>query len=458
MRSSQVKDGVPALLLSALLLLASPVPASADTSTTAPPPHGTGLQRNSFPAYEFAAPRLTPEQVGAVIENVHVETFGVVDSAFIRRYLTLRQGDRVSQFAIDHDYNNLLRLGQYRTRLQVENGSAPHTVRLLWIVQSKYLKPTTHPFYADAPLSAPIQGAGWVITSPPVDNGGGNFSTYSQFSRRANLIRALFTQPLSINADKGTQNSIVTDWFGGRGVYRASQPEAINVYSWNAGEEALWLSQATNGTQVEAGLRVLHSTDELPSAVVATSVFSTYRAPAHISQLSAGVSHGCLTGPNRWYPPYCSLQYRFQVTDAIGGLGANTIYRTVNGDLVRYFSLGESTFLLHGTISRSGGVLPDSFLSCAIAWSYPKPFCGTDEQGLNAEFRLNDHKNNPLQFAFFADEAASRVRGSEVPFATTYFSWYPDMGIGITFRMVRINIAYGKDGGRISGELKGSQY
>jgi hypothetical protein len=430
---------VPALLLLlVLLLLIRPLPASA-----------TAI---------FLPPHLTSEETGARIESVAIETYGVIDPAVVRQYLSLQRGDRLDQESVDHDFNNLKRLGGFGPRLQIQLAGAPHTVRLVWIVQSKFIKPTTHPFYGDAPLSAPIQGVGWIITSPPVDPQGGSFSSYTQFSRRANLARVLFTQPLTVNPVSGTQSSFVADEFGGRGVYRASQPEAINVYSWTTGQEMLWLNQATNGTQVETGVRLIRSTDELPSAVTATSLWSTFKAPAHNTELSAGVSHGCLTGPDRWYPPFCDQQYRFSVTDAIGGMGATDEFHIVTGDYVRYFSVGESTFLLHGTMARSGGVLPDSFLTCAIARSYPKSFCGTDAQGLNAEFRIDDHLTSPWQFALFTEEASSRVRGSEVPFATTYFTWHPDSGIGITYRMVRINIAYGSDGGRIEGELKGAYY
>lgn len=400
-------------------------------------------------------PQVPADEIGAVVARVDIATYGVVDPTVVAHYLALHEGDRIDQRAVNHDFTNLVRLGQFQPRLEIHPGQAAHTVTLRWIIQNKLLRPTTHPYYGDAPLSAPIQGAGWILTSPPLNSYGGYLSSYTQFSRRANLARVLYTQPLSFNPSTGQQSSLIVDEFGGRGVYRASQPKAINVFSWTTGQEALWLNQATNGTQVETGFRVQRSTDELPSAVVATSVYSTYEHPAYNSEFVAGVSHACLVPFTYWYPPACSQQYRFSVTDAIGGLGATTRFRVFSGDYVHYFSVGESTVALHGQMARSGGVLPDSFLLCAVGKSYPKPICGTDEQNMQAEFRLDDHLNHPFQLIFFTEDASARVRGSEVPYAPQTFAWYPDSGVGFVYRIVRIDVSYGKDGGRIFGELKG---
>lgn len=404
-------------------------------------------------------PRIAAVDRGAVIERVSIETFGVVKPGIVRRYLSLHAGDRLEQRGVDRDFNNLLRLGAYQPRLEIERGEGAGRVRLRWIVQSKWLKPTTHPYYADQPLSAPIQGVGFVLTGPPLDRQGAAVSAYTQFSRRANIARILYTQPLTVDASKGEQSSFVFDEFGGKGDFRASEPKAVNVYSWTTGQEALWLQQSTNGTQVETGVRVQRSTDELFSGVTAPSLFSTYAAPAHNTLLLAGVSHACLTGPNRWYPPYCSLQYRFAVTDGIGGLGATDTFRILTGDVAKYVSLGGSTLALHATIARTGGVLPDSFLLCAVARGYPKSFCGTDEQGLTAEFRLDDHQNRPLQFVFFTETASSRVRNAPPgSVALPYFTWHPDSGVGIIYHLVRVNVAYGQQGGRITLELKGQTF
>lgn len=414
-----------------------------------------------FPAAARAAIPLRPPQVpagevGDVVSHVDIQTYGVVDPTVVSHYLALHEGSRIDQAAVDHDFNNLLRLGQFQPRLDIRRGQAPHTVTLRWIIQNKLIRPTTHPYYGDAPLSAPIQGAGWILTSPPLNSNGGYFSSYTQFSRRANLARVLYTQPLNFNASTGQQSSLIVDDFGGRGVYRASQPKAINVFSWTTGQEALWLNQATNGTQVEAGMRVQRSTDQLPSAVVASSVYSTYQHPAYNNELVAGVSHACLVPFTHWYPPSCTHQFRFQVTDAVGGLGATSRFRVVSGDYVQYLSIGQSTLAVHGQLARTGGVIPDSFLLCAVGKAYPKSFCGTDEQNVQAEFRLDDHLNRPFQLIFFTEDASSRVRGSDVPFATRYFSWWPDSGVGFVYKIVRIDVSYGKDGGRLFGELKGT--
>ena len=146
------------------------------------------------------------------------------------------------------------------------------------------------------------------MTGNPVNTHGANFSGYTQFSQRVNLLRVLFTAPLSVDPQTNRANSLIVDAFGGRGVFRASEPEAVSVFSWNAGQEALFLSQRTTGTQVEGGVRVVHSTDELPSNIVAPSIYSTYQAPARATQLIAAISHGCTTPATQWYPPYCGFQ------------------------------------------------------------------------------------------------------------------------------------------------------
>ena len=402
-------------------------------------------------------PVLSARQIGATVEDVAIETYGIVKPVTVRRYLTLHAGSRLSQRALDRDFYNLQRLGGFIPRVTVKNVSLGR-VRLHWTVMNKWLKPTEHPFYGDQPLSAAIQGVGFILTGPPMDSHGTNVSTYTQLSRRANLARVLFTAPLTVNPDTGRANSLIVDAFGGRGVFRASEPEAVNVYSWNAGEEAVFLSQRVTGTQAEAGIRVLHSTDELPSNVVAPSVYSTYEAPAHSTQLTAGLSHGCTTPPTKWYPPYCGFQYRITASDAIGALGATSTYRVIAADAARYFAVGQSTFVLHGSIARTGGVIPDSFLVCATARAYPKQFCGTDAEGATAEFRLNDAKDRPLKFAVFTETAASRVRQSANANASPYFTWHPDTGIAVMFHLLRVDLSYGKGGGRIFLELKGQSY
>ncbi len=409
-------------------------------------------------AAETGPPLIPPEQQGAIVENVAVETYGVVKPITVRRYLSIRVGDRLTQAGVDQDFTNLAKLGAYRTRLILRPGHEAGKVRLRWIVMSKWLKPTTHPYYGDTPLSAPIQGVGFILTGPSMDQHGTNFSTYTQLSRRANLARVLFTAPLSVNPDTGQSSSLIIDGFGGRGDFRASEPKAINVYSWTVGKEALFLTQGTDGTQFEGGMRWSRSTNELSSGLVAPSLYPTNVAPARIAQLIAGVSHACTTPSWRWYPPYCSVQYRFQATDAIGGFGSTSRYRSLSGDVVRYFAVGGSTLALHATAARTGGVLPDSFLLCATVRGYPKSFCGTDAQGATAEYRINDAHNPPLEWVLFTETASSRVRNGTQSFAPPYFTWHPDSGIGLMYHAIRFDLAYGKAGWRLTFELKGQLY
>jgi hypothetical protein len=403
-------------------------------------------------------PSVSATQDGATIDKVTIETYGVVKSITVRRYLKLHHGDRLTQAALNHDFRDLQRVGGYRTRVEVKDGDAPHTVDIHWIVMSRWLKPTAHPFYGDTPLSAPIQGVGFIFTSPQLDDRGTNWSAYTQLSRRANLARVLFTEPLSINPQTGRESSFIADVYGSRGVFRASLPLAINVYSWTTGAEALYLSQGVNGTQFEGGMRLSRSTDEANSAIEAPSLYNTFEHPARATQLVAGVSHACLSGPYQWYPPYCSIQYRVQATDAIGGFSSTQQYRIASADVAKYWGVGDSTLVLHGNAVRSDGVIPDSFLLCSTARGYPKPFCGTDAQSATLEYRIADQKQRPLEFVLFTEDASSRVRGGDQPQALPYFTWHPDSGIGIEYHLVRVDLAYGKGGGRLTFELKGQLY
>jgi hypothetical protein len=410
-------------------------------------------------AQEFLGPpRITGEQAGATIDKVTIETYGVLKASMVRRYLALHHGSCLTQEGLDHDFTDLGRVGSYRTRVTVKPGEAPHTVDLHWIVMSKWLKPTSHPFYGDAPLTAAIQGVGFILTAPPLDTNGTNFSGYTQFSKRANLARGLFTVPLSVNPETGRENSFVADISGGRGVYRASEPLAINVYSWTTGAEALFLSQGVNGTQFEGGLRLLRSVDAATSAIEAPSLYNTFEHAARATQLVAGMSHACLSGPYRWFPPYCDMQYRLQVSDSIGGFGATQEYRLISADVARYVAVGESTLAFHVNAVRTGGVLPDSFLVCSTVRAYPKSFCGTDAEGGTLEYRIDDVKQRPLEFVLFTEDASSRVRAGTQSFALSHFTWFPDSGIGVEYHLVRLDLAYGKDGARLTFELKGQLY
>ena len=249
-------------------------------------------------------PQLTDAEIGATVEDVDFEIYGKLRLVTVRRYLTIQRGSRLEQSAVDQDYANLQHLAdyRYRPRLEIEPGSASGMVRLHWIITSRWLLPTEHPFYANPPLAAPIQGVGFIVNGPPMDSQGSYFSAYTQLSKRANLGRFLFTTPIHVNPDSGTESSVVLDTFGGRGVFRTSVPTAVNVYSWNAGEEALFSTARTDGTQFEGGIRVAHSSNEEWSGLSAPSLYRTDLAPAH-SDDACGGSFARLPGACRAVVP-----------------------------------------------------------------------------------------------------------------------------------------------------------
>jgi hypothetical protein len=404
-------------------------------------------------------PKVSAAIAGAQIEGVTIETYGQTSPSVVRRYLSLRKGSLLDQSGVNRDFTNLRRLAGFIPRLVITQGSATKTATLHWIVMAKLLKPTDHPFYADQPLTAPIQGIGYIITSAPVDSRGSTFSSYSQLSRRANLVRILYTSPIAVNPDKGTETDVIVNTFGGRGVFRASQPLAINIYSWNTGAEAALLHSATNGTQFEVGLRETRSTTAQSTGIVSPYVFQTSKSPAHNTVLEAGYSHACLVPSSQWYPPYCHTQYRLEAFYAPGWFGSTSEYQSYLADAAQYVGVGKSTLVLHGAESRTGGVVPDSFLVCAYVRAYPKAWCGTDAQQATAEFRLDDALPHVFKFAFFTETASSRLRGGTQAFALPTFQWHSDSGVGIIFRnYIRLDIAYGSGGGRLSVALQGQTY
>jgi hypothetical protein len=406
-----------------------------------------------------ATPRIAVTERGAKIAAVTIETYGVVKPVVVERYLSLHAGDALDQSAVERDYKNLTRLGGWRTRLDIRRDPQTAAVSLHWIVIARQFEPTDHPFYADQPLSTPIEGVGWIANSPPLDDRGSTVSTVSQLSRRANLFRALYTMPLSVDASTGRESDFIVDEFGGRGVYRASQPLAINVNSWAMGVEALYLVRDTGGTQLEFGVEQVRSTCARPTYITAPSLYDTYYAPAQNTLLKAGISHACPVPPTQWHPPYCYLQYRLEAIDAIGGLGANTQYRGILADAAQYTRVGSSTLVLHGGIWRTGGVLPTSALVCATGLrGYAKGTCGTDADVLQAEYRIADARPGNWKFILFTETAESRVRGGDQPFALPGFIWHGDSGVGVMYRGVRLNLAYGSQGGRLTYELQGQLF
>jgi outer membrane protein assembly factor BamA len=71
------------------------------------------------------SPQVAIVERGAKIAAVSIETYGVVKTEEVQRYLSLRQGDMLEQSAVDRDYNNLTRLAGWRARLMVERDPLP---------------------------------------------------------------------------------------------------------------------------------------------------------------------------------------------------------------------------------------------------------------------------------------------------------------------------------------------
>jgi hypothetical protein len=395
---------------------------------------------------------------GARVADVSIETYGITDPALAMHYLSLRAGDVLSQRAVVADYTNLETLAGLRARLEIRRHPDSGSVSLHWIVLGKWFQTTDHPFYGDQPLTIPIEGFGWVFTSRPLDSSGATLSSYSQVALRAQLARIVYTKPLWVNPASGREGDLIVNTFGARGVFRASEPVTEDVYSWATGNEVDYLVHGTNGTQVEFGLRNTRSTSAKPTYITAPSLSDTFYKPARSTTLEAGVSHRCPVPPTQWYPPYCSLQYRVEAFDSIGGLGATTEYRTLFADAAQYNRVGASSLVFHGALNRTGGVLATSGLLCAYTFGYAKATCGTDANLIQAEFRIADARPGPLKFILFSETAASRVRGGDQPFAPSSFAWRADSGVGVMYHGFRFNLAYGNQGGRITYEVIGQLF
>jgi hypothetical protein len=416
----------------------------------------TGRQPAS--AARETPPHVEAGDVGAKIDDVSIEAYGVTGTRFAMRYLALHKGDVVTQSAILRDYTNLSMLAGLRTRLAIRHEAGSGGVTLHWIVLGPVFAPTDHPFYGDQPLSIPIEGFGTVLTSPPLDRSGANLSLITQVALRAQLARIVYTQPLWVNAATGREGDLIVDSYGARGVFRASEPVTQDIYSWVEGDEALYLVRGTNGTQVEFGFRTTRSTSAKPTYIVAPSLIDTYENAVRDTAIEAGVSHTCPIAPTHWYPPNCYVQYRVEAFDDIGGLGANSEYRSIFTDIAQYTRIGSSTFVVHGALTRTGGVLPTSFLACAYTFGYAKATCGTDTDLVQTEFRIADARPGPLKFILFTETASSRIRGGDQVFAPATFQWRADSGVGLQYRGFRFNIASGSDGGRITYEVQGQLF
>jgi hypothetical protein len=400
-------------------------------------------------------PVVPASDVGAPIDDVVIESYGITTPEIAKRYLSLHKGDTLTLDGVQHDYVNLERLADLRTRLRIDRGP-DHGVTLHWIVLGKWFEITDHPFYGDQPLTIPIGGLGTIVSSHPLDSNGTTISSYSQIALRAKLARLVVTRPLWVDAANGREGDFIVNELGARGDFRTDQPFTQDIYSWVQGPEALYLDRGANGTQREFGVRSTRDTSASSSYITAPSVSDTYDTPARSTTLEVGLSHGCPL--RRLYPPYCYLQYRLEGFDSIGGLGANNFWRAGFVDLAQYNRIGASTFVVHGSLYRSGGTIPTSNVTCANTWSYAKPLCGTDSNLLEAELRLADARPGIVKAILFVDTAAARVRGGDQYFVPSAFFWRGDAGVGLTYRTLRVNVAYGTQGGRITLEVVGSLY
>jgi hypothetical protein len=430
--ATQLKRRVLAALFAAVVLCAAPASAAIELPPVVP-----------------------ASDVGARIDDVVMETYGITTPEIAKRYLSLHKGDTLTQERVQHDYRNLERLADLRTRLRIE-GDADGGVTLHWIVLGKWFEITDHPFYGDQPLTIPIGGLGTIVSSHPLDADGTTVSSYSQIALRAKLARLVVTRPLWVDAARGREGDVIVNELGARGDVRADQPFSQEIYSWVQGPEALYLDRGSNGTQLEFGIRSTRSTSASSTYISAPSVVDTYDTPARSTTLEAGLSHACPLP--RLYPPYCYLQYRLEGFDSIGGLGANNFWHAASLDLAQYNRIGASTLVFHGAVYRSGGTIPTSNLSCASTWSYAKPLCGTDTNLLEAEVRLADARPGIVKAIVFADTAAARVRGGDQSFVPSAFLWRGDAGVGVSYRTFRVNLAYGTTGGRLTVQVVGQLF
>ncbi len=416
------------------------------------------IDRHAASAAPEPPPAVAAADERAKVDDVSIEAYGVTNARVAMRYLTLRKGDLVTQSAILRDYTNLSRLAGLRTRLEIRHKIESGGVTLHWIVLGPAFEPTDHPFYGDQPLSIPIEGFGTVLTSRPLDGDGSNLSLLTQVALRAQLARILYTKPLWVNAATGREGDLILNTYGARGVFRESEPRTEDIYSWVSGDEILYLDRGTNGTQVEAGFRTTRSTSAKPTFIAAPSLIDTYDDAVRTTTIELGLSHTCPIAPTRWYPPNCYVQYRVEGFDNVGGLGADTEYRAVLADVAQYNRVGSSTFVVHGAVNRTGGVLPTSFLLCAYTFGYAKATCGTDTNLVQTEFRIADARPGPFKFILFTETASSRIRGGNEPFAPSTYQWRADSGVGLQYRGFRFNIASGNQGGRITYEVQGQLF
>ena len=400
------------------------------------------------------APNIPVRQVGATIEAVTIETYGVAKPNAVRQYLSVRAGSSLEQAALDADFNNLVDLGGYRVRLDIGEGRAPKGVTLRWIVMSPWFRIPKRSFFAQMPLTDPTGGLDMRIWSSQIGNSVSHVTAQAALNLYARHYYAGYDVPIRVEPSAGREADFIVNYFGEQNITRLNTHVAETTYDWTAGAQAFYLIRSTRGTQFEIGLRQERSTGRVPSGIIAPTLYPISRGPARNTLAEIGLSRAC-----DGYPPNCNVQYRFAFIDGIGGLGSTSRFQLYRADVARYIPVNTSTLALHAVELRTGGVIPESRLVCASGLrGYTIAFCGTDDQVFQAEYRIRDATPQKLKFVVFTEAGATRVRGGNQPWALPNYQWHADSGVGIRYRGVALDVGYGRSGYRFTLALEGETF
>jgi hypothetical protein len=412
------------------------------------------LQQNAAAQNVPRAPQIAIRQIGATVEAVTIETYGVIKPNAVWPYLLLHKGSRLDQPALDGDFNNLVTLGGYRVRLNIAQGRTTNTVTLHWIVMYPWFRISQRSVYAEMPLANRTGGISTIIASPQLGNSASRVTVQAAFNLFTRHYSAGYDSPIHVNPNAGRQTEFIVNYFGEQNILRLNTPVAVTTYDWTAGTQALFLLRSAGGTQFEIGLRQERSTGRVPTGIIAPSLYPINRGPARNTLAEVGLSHAC-----SGYPPQCNIQYRLEFIDGIGGLGSTTRLQAYVTDVARYIPVHTSTLALHALELRTGGIIPESRLACAFGLrAYTIAFCGTDAQVFQAEYRIRDATFQKLKFVVFTETGATRVRGGNQPWATPNFQWHADSGVGIRYRGVALDLGYGSTGYRLTLGLLGQTF
>ncbi len=400
------------------------------------------------------APQVAVRQIGATVEDVTIETYGVIKQSAVRPYLSLHKGSSLEQAAVNADFNNLVTLGGYRVRLRIDQGSTVNTVSLHWIVMDPWFAISQRSLYADMPLSDPTGGIALTASSPQLGKSASHVMAQTALSVYARHFLAGYEAPTHIDARTGREADFIANYFGQQNIIRLNSQVAVTTYDWTSGTQALYLLRGTHGTQFEIAFREERSTGRVPSGIVAPSIYPITATPARNALAEIGLSHAC-TG----YPPQCNIQYRFVVIDGIGGFGSTTTFQVYSGQVARYIPVRTSTLALQAVEVRTGGVIPESRLACTFGLrGYPIVFCGTDAQVFQAEYRFRDSAPQKLKFVVFTETGSARVRAGNEPWELPNFQWHADTGAGVRYRGIALDIARGSNGYRVTVTLEGETF